>query len=61
VTDPTVAVNLAGNPQTGSKGNGYNFYGAYGSANPPNDVWFQRGTVTGDRSSGSTRSSTKSG
>jgi hypothetical protein len=47
VTNPTVAVNLGGNPQTGSEGNGYNFYGAYGAANPPNDVWFQRGTVTG--------------
>jgi hypothetical protein len=48
VTDPTVATNLGGNPQSGSRGNGYNFYGAYGAANPPNDVWFQRGFVTGD-------------
>lgn len=47
VTDPTVAENLAGDPQTGnSRGNGYNFYGAYGTANP-NFTWFQRGFVTG--------------
>lgn len=48
VTDPTVAVNLAGNPQVaGSYGNGYNYYGAYAAANPPDFVWFQRGLVTG--------------
>lgn len=46
VTDPTVAANLAGNPQGSSFGNGYNFYGAYGAANA-NFVWFQRGTTTG--------------
>lgn len=47
VTDPTIAQNLAGNPQTpNSFGNGYNFYGAYGAANA-NYIWFQRGLVTG--------------
>lgn len=47
VTDPTVATNLAGNPQTaGSFGNGYNFYGAYGTASN-NFIWFQRSLVTG--------------
>lgn len=47
VVNPTAADNLAGNPQTSGLGNGYNFYGVYGAANPPNDVWFQRGTATG--------------
>lgn len=47
VTDPTVAANLGGNPQTSDKGNGYNFYGAYANANQ-NFVTFQRGFVTGD-------------
>lgn len=47
VTDPIVAQNLGGDPQTPlSYGNGYNFYGAYGTANP-NFTWFQRGLVTG--------------
>lgn len=46
VTDPTVATNLGGNPQTSDRGNGYNFYGAYAQANE-NFVWFQRGFVTG--------------
>lgn len=47
VTDPTVAANLGGNPQTTNKGNGYNFYGAYANANQ-NFVTYQRGFVTGD-------------
>jgi hypothetical protein len=46
VMDPTTANNLAGSPQTSSFGNGYNFYGAYASANQ-GFTWFQRGTVTG--------------
>jgi hypothetical protein len=47
VSDPTSALNLAGNPQAlSSFGNGYNFYGAYGLANSLFQ-WFQRGTVTG--------------
>lgn len=46
VTDPTVAVNLGGNPQTSGRGNGYNYYGVYGSANQ-DFTWFQRGFVTG--------------
>jgi hypothetical protein len=47
VSDPTIAANLAGNPQqANSFGNGYNFYGAYGSATT-SFVWMQRGTVTG--------------
>lgn len=47
VTDPTSAANLAGNPQSaGSRGNGYNFYGAYATAGSTN-LWFQRGFVTG--------------
>ncbi|QPF81676.1 DUF3383 domain-containing protein [Bradyrhizobium genosp. L] len=46
VTDPTVAINLAGNPQTTGRGNGYNFYGAYANANQ-DFVWEQRGFVTG--------------
>jgi hypothetical protein len=48
VTNPNVASNLGGNPQVAnSYGNGYNFYGAYASANP-NFIWFQRGLITGD-------------
>lgn len=46
VTDPTVAANLAGNPQASDRGNGYNFYGAYGTANAA-FTWFQRGFITG--------------
>lgn len=47
VTDPVSSINLAGNPQVvGSYGNGYNFYGAYGTANQ-NFVLYQRGTVSG--------------
>lgn len=46
VTDPTVAVNLAGNPQTSNRGNGYNFYGAYANANQ-GFTFEQRGFVTG--------------
>lgn len=47
VITATAAVNLGGNPQTSSQGNGYNFYGAYGSASDT-FTWFQRGFVTGD-------------
>jgi hypothetical protein len=47
VTDATIAANLGGLPQTANRGNGYNFYGAYGAANT-NFIWFQRGFVTGD-------------
>lgn len=48
VVTSAVAVNLGGNPQLeGSFGNGYNYYGAVGSANAT-FVWFQRGLVTGD-------------
>lgn len=47
VSDPTIASNLGGNPQlAASRGNGYNFYGAYSNANST-QVWFQRGFVTG--------------
>jgi hypothetical protein len=46
VTSSTVANNLAGNPQTSGRGNGYNFYGAYGAANA-GFTWFQRGFVSG--------------
>ncbi len=47
VTTGTAAVNLGGNPQaSASFGNGYNYYGAVGSANQ-NFVWLQRGVVTG--------------
>lgn len=46
VTSASFATNLGGNPQVGDRGNGYNFYGAYGSASE-NFVWFQRGLVTG--------------
>ena len=48
VTDGQAAINLGGNPQTvGDRGNGYNFYGAYGTANA-DFIFFQRGFVTGD-------------
>lgn len=47
VTDPTIAANLGGNPQTTDKGNGYSFYGAYANANQ-NFTTYQRGFVTGD-------------
>ncbi len=47
VTTGTAAHNLAGDPQGSSRGNGYNFYGAYGAA-PTDWTWFQRGFVTGD-------------
>lgn len=47
VTDAIVAANLGGSPQSAARGNGYNFYGAYGAANN-SFVWFQRGFVTGD-------------
>lgn len=47
VTTATVANNLAGSPQAASRGNGYNFYGAYAQANS-SFTWYQRGFVTGD-------------
>lgn len=47
VTDQTSANNLAGNPQNaGDFGNGYNFFGAYATANAAFN-FFQRGTVSG--------------
>jgi hypothetical protein len=47
VTNGTIASNLAGNPLVaGSFGNGYNFYGAYATANE-NFVFFNRGTISG--------------
>lgn len=46
VSTAIVATNLGGSPQSADRGNGYNFYGAYGAANT-NFVWFQRGFVTG--------------
>jgi hypothetical protein len=47
VTDQTTANNLAGNPQnSGDFGNGYNFYGAYATANASFN-FFQRGTISG--------------
>jgi hypothetical protein len=47
VTNQTIAHNLGGVPQSiGSFGNGYNFYGAYATAND-NFVWENRGTVSG--------------
>lgn len=46
ITDETAATNLGGNPQSSSRGNGYNFYGAYSNANQ-NFVSLQRGFVTG--------------
>lgn len=43
----TIAHNLGGVPQVAnSRGNGYSFYGAYGTANA-NFTWLQRGFVTG--------------
>lgn len=47
VTDPTIATNLGGNPQSTDRGNGYSFYGAYANANE-NFIQYQRGFVTGD-------------
>lgn len=46
ITSDPSATNLAGNPQTSGRGNGYNFYGAYSNANQ-NFINFQRGFVTG--------------
>lgn len=47
VSNARVASNLAGDPQVaGSYGNGYNFYGAYATANQ-GFVFFNRGTVSG--------------
>lgn len=46
VSSQIVADNLAGSPQGSGRGNGYNFYGAYGAAQQ-NFIWFQRGFVTG--------------
>lgn len=47
VTSKTVADNLGGSPQGSSRGNGYNFYGAYGAA-AEDFLWLQRGFVTGE-------------
>lgn len=47
VSNARIASNLAGDPQVaGSYGNGYNFYGAYATANQ-GFVFFNRGTVSG--------------
>lgn len=47
VTDGTIAINLAGNPQVvGDRGNGYNFYGTYGSGNA-GFTFMNRGFVSG--------------
>lgn len=47
ISDPTSAANAGGNPQVANSfGNGYSFYGAYGSATST-FVQFQRGFVTG--------------
>jgi hypothetical protein len=47
VTNQTIAHNLGGNPQSiGDRGNGYNFYGAYATANE-NFIFFNRGFVSG--------------
>lgn len=46
VTSAVIANNLGGNPQSSSRGNGYNFYGAYGAAND-GFTFLQRGFVTG--------------
>lgn len=47
VSNATVASNLAGSPQvTGSFGNGYNFYGAYATANQ-GFTFLNRGTISG--------------
>lgn len=47
VSDATIAANLGGNPQTSARGNFYNFYGAYATANAA-FTWYQRGFATGD-------------
>jgi hypothetical protein len=47
VTSGQTAINLCGNPQNADEfGNGYNYYGAVGSA-ATNFLWLQRGVVTG--------------
>lgn len=46
VSTGVIAENLGGDPQTSGRGNGYNFYGAYGQADET-FVWLQRGFVTG--------------
>ncbi|WP_053080459.1 DUF3383 family protein [Methylobacterium variabile] len=47
VSNARIASNLAGDPQVaGSYGNGYNFYGAYATANQ-GFVFFNRGTISG--------------
>ena len=46
VTTEAAAQNLAGSPQTANVGNGYNFYGAYATANQQFN-FYQRGTVSG--------------
>lgn len=47
VVDDTTAINLGGNPQVaGDRGNGYNYYGAIGTANS-DFIDFQRGLISG--------------
>lgn len=47
VTDDQSAINLGGNPQVaGDRGNGYNYYGAIGTANQ-DFIDFQRGIISG--------------
>ncbi|MES2167965.1 MAG: DUF3383 family protein [Pseudomonadota bacterium] len=46
VTDETTAFNLGGNPATDDRGNGYNFYGAYGPADDES-IFFANGFVSG--------------
>src|SRR5882672_5951414 len=47
VSDLTTSVNLGGNPQVvGDRGNGYNYYGAFATANQA-FTFFQRGFVSG--------------
>lgn len=46
VTNQTISQNLGGNPQTGTKGNGYNYVGAMATATSV-FTYFQQGMVTG--------------
>ena len=46
VSDLQIAQNLGGNPATGDRGNGYNFYGAYATANQ-NFVFMANGFISG--------------
>ncbi len=50
VTTGIIATNLGGNPQAApslATSNGYNYFGAIGSATGASFTWFQRGQVTG--------------